>query len=51
MKKQINKRRTFTVREQLVGKLGPSGYGALLDRLERSAAKPKRRRRPRKAVA
>lgn len=45
-----NKRRTFSVRDQLVGKLGPRGYGALLTQLDAVAvadvaAKPKRRRR------
>lgn len=45
MAKVINKRRTFTVREQLVGKLGPSGYGALLDTLGAQTRKPRRRRK------
>lgn len=32
-RKQPNPRRTFTVKEQLIGKLGPRGYGRLLDQL------------------
>ena len=46
-------RRTFDVKGQLVGKLGPRGYGTLLDQLrevtvpEPEAPKPKRRRRRR----
>lgn len=54
--KQINPRRTFSIKSQLVGKLGQQGFGQLLSGLEeitvpgevieeRRPAKPKRRRR------
>lgn len=32
-------RRTFAVKSQLVGKLGPKGYGALLDQLAKVTVK------------
>lgn len=35
--KPINKRRTFTVREQMLGKLGPGGFGALKQQLDAQA--------------
>lgn len=33
-RKQSNVRRTFTVKEQLIAKLGPRGYGRLLEQLK-----------------
>lgn len=47
MQKTINYRRTFSVKGQLIGKLGPSGYAALVGELERGARKPRRQRRKR----
>jgi hypothetical protein len=44
-----NPRRTFSVEGQLLGKLGPSEYGALLDRLHQAARPAKRRSRRRPA--
>jgi hypothetical protein len=51
-KKQYNPRRTFSVKGQLVGKLGQQGFGQLLQGLETVTvtpadppSKPKRRRR------
>jgi hypothetical protein len=43
MKPAPSKRRTFTVREQLVAKLGSDGYSQFLQEL-RATVKPKRRR-------
>lgn len=53
MQKVHNKRRTFTVKEQLVGKYGPREFGRLLGSLEALATEPpkKRRRQPRAKVA
>lgn len=44
-----NPRRTFSVREQLEGKMGPARLAALEGRLDKAAAlsRPKRRRRRR----
>jgi hypothetical protein len=44
------KRRGFSVGDQLVQKLGPGPFGALLDELQRRTvkSKPARRRRPRR---
>jgi hypothetical protein len=49
-KKEYNPRRTFSVKGQLVGKLGQQGFGQLLQSLEEitgpaDAPRPKRRRR------
>lgn len=47
-------RRNFSVKQQLVGKLGPKGYEQLLDQLGASSSETptkRRRRRARKAMA
>jgi len=33
----LNPRRSFLVRDQLIGKMGPRGYGRLLDSLRKVA--------------
>jgi hypothetical protein len=45
-KKPINPRRTFSVRGQLVGKLGQQGFGQLLQGLEDAAGGKYRPERP-----
>lgn len=42
MQKVVNKRRTFTVREQLLGKYGPGGFGTFLQKLEATAGTKKK---------
>jgi hypothetical protein len=45
--RKVNPRRTFSVKSQLVGKLGEDGYAALVEGLESAAQEPKRKRRRR----
>jgi hypothetical protein len=40
MKKKINPRRTFSVKGQLVGKLGPRGYGRLVEQFREAGLWP-----------
>jgi hypothetical protein len=46
-KKQYPKRRNFSVKEQLTGKLGYSGFEELRDALMARTERPKRKRRRR----